>query len=723
MLARQRSPLLVLALFVAGAIWWTWPLATALDAGYLFPGTKTPAASRADAYLVTWMMAWTGRALRTQPLHLFDANIWYPIRDALAFSEHMIGAALQVLPFQMAGMDPVAIHNLFVIGSYVVAAIGTALVVRDLGGTWTGGFVAGALYAFGPHRTWLMGHGHLLGSHLVPFVFLFLQRLLRDGRWRDGGLFVVVLLLQVLTSVYHLYYFGVGVGVFVLAWALCRVPAAQGAYRRVAFCLAVCVAVVVPTMLPYADVRARFALARDPVQTLWFSWVGLNFLGGLAMPIAHYRARLLGQGLTPSVLGLGAFAAVVCGSFCGAPAGRGGRRVGLVYLLVGLSLSLLALGPRMRMGAFTGEIVGPYELLQRVVPGFDGLRAPGRAAIGAVCAFAVLAGLCVSAFGRRAETPLARALVVVLAAVLVGSELGPPPATRFEPLPWARQSAGVYRWLAGVPGQPAVIELPIGAPDVDAGYMVRSIAHWKWLMNGYTGFAPAATYVRSTFYGFPDPASLRLLKELDVRYAILHPARLPPAHRNICVEIGRGDHPELVLRYADDDACAVEIVSALPAPARPPDRLVPREALAVTASSHADARAAVDGDLATHWTDDVDEKQDAWLRVDLPSPRRLRRLVIDLGPHFGEFLRLYRIETSADGETWTAVVAPSFGEAPLVGMRTGPDRLAVEVALPDVTTQHLRIVRPKHTDGSPFDLWSNWTRWGVHELHLYEATD
>ncbi|MGH7893540.1 MAG: discoidin domain-containing protein [Candidatus Binatia bacterium] len=723
MRARLGVPLFWLAVSVGAAVWWTWPLGADLGAGYLFPREEVATPSRADVALITWMMAWSGHALRTQPLHLFDANIWYPIANAMCFSEHMLGAAAQVFPLQVIGMDPVAIHNLFLIGSFVLGAVGAALVVRDLGGSWTGGCVAGALFAFGPYRSGLVGHAHMIGTHLMPFVFLFLQRLLRDARWRDGALFVVVYLLQVLTSVYHLYYFSVGIGAFIAGWALCRAPTRPGSYRRVAVCLGVAAMIVLPTMLPYAAMRERFALARDPMQTIWFSSVGLHFVGALLSPIAHYRARLLGDGVTPAVVGVGALVAIVGGTIGGATSARGGRRVGLVYLLTALALTSVALGPWMRMtGPFAAGFPGPYALLQRLVPGFDGLRVPGRAAIGALCAFAILAGLGTSALARLTRTRTARALVMLLAAGLVASEVWPPAPLFLLRLPWGSESPGVYRWLAGVPGGDPIIELPIGRPDLDAGYMVRSTAHWRPMLNGYTGFAPAATYLRALFYPFPDPSSQRLLVDLGVRYAILHPAELPAPRANVCTQIASGKYPGLAVRYADRDTCAVEILGAPPAPVHPPDRLVPRTALTLTASNDADARAAADGDLATHWIDDIDEQRDAWLQVDLASPRRLRRLVLHLGPHFGEFLRIYRVETSVDGTSWTPVVAPGFGEAPLRGMRTDPEHLAVEIALPDVTTQHLRIVRPRHADPTGFDLWANWRRWGVHELEVYEAS-
>ena len=41
-----------------------------------------------------WVVNWVLHALVTQPLHLFEANIFYPAPHALARSEHIVATAL-----------------------------------------------------------------------------------------------------------------------------------------------------------------------------------------------------------------------------------------------------------------------------------------------------------------------------------------------------------------------------------------------------------------------------------------------------------------------------------------------------------------------------------------------------------------------------------------------------------------------------------------------------
>ena len=51
------------------------------------------------------------------------------------------------------------------------------------------------------------------------------------------------------------------------------------------------------------------------------------------------------------------------------------------------------------------------------------------------------------------------------------------------------ETPAVYRWLARAPFQGAIVEWPFGFdPDIEHTY--RAAAHWKPILNGYSGFGP-----------------------------------------------------------------------------------------------------------------------------------------------------------------------------------------------------------------------------------------
>jgi hypothetical protein len=164
--------------------------------------------------------------------------------------------------------------------------------------------------------------------------------------------------------------------------------------------------------------------------------------------------------------------------------------------------AVMSLGTRI---SAKGRVVldsAPYGLFYRFVPGFDGLRVPSR--FGMVVAFglAALAALGVAAVrDERRRTRLA-----LLAGVLIAVEFLAVPvpingnSTTYErpglaPLPGRIDAeAGappVYRFVASLAAPAAIVEMPLGEPAFDIRYMFYSTLHWKPLVNGYSGGAPA----------------------------------------------------------------------------------------------------------------------------------------------------------------------------------------------------------------------------------------
>jgi len=64
-----------------------------------------------DALFSVWRLAWVAHQLPRDPAHLFDANIFYPHRNTLAYSDAMLLVGAAAAPLFWSGVDPVRIHN------------------------------------------------------------------------------------------------------------------------------------------------------------------------------------------------------------------------------------------------------------------------------------------------------------------------------------------------------------------------------------------------------------------------------------------------------------------------------------------------------------------------------------------------------------------------------------------------------------------------------------
>ena len=70
-----------------------------------------PRAERMDSLLHGWIINWTARQLLRAPWQLFQANIFFPHPDALAYTEHMVPEALPVVPVRALTGNPVLTYN------------------------------------------------------------------------------------------------------------------------------------------------------------------------------------------------------------------------------------------------------------------------------------------------------------------------------------------------------------------------------------------------------------------------------------------------------------------------------------------------------------------------------------------------------------------------------------------------------------------------------------
>jgi hypothetical protein len=200
-----------------------------------------------------------------------------------------------------------------------------------------------------------------------------------------------------------------------------------------------------------------------------------------------------------------AMATIACAvAVIASPRARAGIRqwlatpVGL-FATVTLFAIVMSWGPSIYAKGRPVASTNLYALFYEFVPGFDGLRVPARFAMVTTFALAVLAGCGTTTMVRGASR---RGISIAAAAfILVESFAVPIPLNQnsvqyaqpgLAPLPasvWPVPD--VYRAVAALPANAAIIELPLGEPAFDVRYMFYSTTHWRRLVNGYSGGGPA----------------------------------------------------------------------------------------------------------------------------------------------------------------------------------------------------------------------------------------
>jgi hypothetical protein len=499
---RRMPRMAALALFVVMAIVHTWPLAS--DPAHLSRGDNS------DTILNEWIIAWVVHQAPRDPIHLFDANIFYPERDTLAYSEVMIVQSALAAPVFWLGGGPVLAYNVVLMTGFVLTGWTMCLVMARWTGSWTAALVSGLVFAFNAHTLTRIPHLQAQHGEFLPLAVYALDRLLTAPTAARAMRLALWFTLQALTSVYLMAFTTVAM----VAAALVRPDAvARGRARRTALMLiaagGTAALLLVPFLLPYWRVNNEQGLTRSLADAAWYSATWHDYLSTPArLHYLRWSQRFFdGTALFPGALAVGLAAVAVI------PGRALSDRRARMCLAIGLAGVALSFGPKLP----------GYATLYELMPLLRAVRATARFGYLAIFAVAALAGFGVVVLQRALPAGPSRAMAAALVAVAALESLAAPLGlSRVGDIP------PIYSHLPSDAG--AVVELPFfsgRAAFQHAPYMLNSTAHWRPLVNGYSGFQPESFHRHvEALAGFPDVRSVLTLKQLGVTHVFVHDGAL-----------------------------------------------------------------------------------------------------------------------------------------------------------------------------------------------------
>src|SRR5688572_16460881 len=133
--ARARAAAIACGAALLLAVVMTWPLAAGLG--------RLGRTTTMDGLYGIWNVACGAHALVTAPTTLFDANIFYPHRGTLAYSESNIVAGVVAIPAWLITRNAYAAHNSAMLFAFATTFLGTWLLARRLSGHSGAAAVAG----------------------------------------------------------------------------------------------------------------------------------------------------------------------------------------------------------------------------------------------------------------------------------------------------------------------------------------------------------------------------------------------------------------------------------------------------------------------------------------------------------------------------------------------------------------------------------------------------
>ncbi|MFV2102212.1 hypothetical protein [Micromonospora sp. LOL_024] len=522
-----------------------WTLAVlgslALAALMTWPTLRYPAHTLPQDYwdpsLQAWQMSWSGHILLADPAQLWHANTFFPDRWSFAFSDTLLGYA----PAGMIGIGPEAAllrYNIIFVLAHALATFGAYVLARQLGASRIGSAVAGVAYTYAPWLLAQAGHLHVVSNGGIPLALAMLARghgwSLRHGyrpeRRHEGWVYT---------------------GWLVAAWQL-----SLGFGIGLPFAYVLAGTVLMATVIWFAK-RIVWRVRRPFGQRLFVADLigGLIFGGvGVLLAIPYFTVTQLHPYAERTIADIAIFSPPASG-FVTAPAESrpwGGLHEGArailpwhpeMTLLPGFTLYALAAGGlflsiwtvRQRLLLLAGVLVAmalsmgtelfegrfTYVPLFEHLPGWSGIRTPGRLMLWATLLLGLLAAGAVSAFAERVRdicaeripswpSPWLR-LATLIPLVLVVAE-----GTNTTPHPVVPPQPAAMRSIEG-----PLLVLPSGQ-NHDQPVMLWSTTRFQDIVNGGSGFVPRQLEdVRRVTMTFPDQTSVDYLRTLGVRNVLV----------------------------------------------------------------------------------------------------------------------------------------------------------------------------------------------------------
>jgi hypothetical protein len=493
-----------------------------------------------DPVRTAWEVAWVGHAMLHDPLHLFDANAFYPHPLSLAFSDSLLGYG----PTAFFGHGTVAAlvrYNLLFLWAWSLCFVGAYLLGRELGLQRLAAGAAGVAFAYAPYRVTEAGHLHVISSGGLPLALFLLLRGYRRGArglvlagwlvsaWQVslgftlGLQYCYLLLILALLVLWHWWHGRLTPSPGEIDGAEdLAVPSRRGALipRRLLAVTLIGVAVLgvvtVYQSRPYLKVAAEYPTAKRTLKEV------KNYSSGPAALVSASSENRVWGGITSAaraavhsknedVFFHGGLILVL--AILGLCLPLYTRRL-RIWLAVGIAVvSVLAMGMGLTGAGY------PYRLLYDYAPGWNGVRVPGRIFTLATLFYALLAGAGVQwlirAVGPWSKRHAIRAAPALVGVVLLIGLLGEGAGHLGHPV--VPQPA---RAEIGLPGP--VLDLPTdGAYDRIWQYFSTN-GFYKIPIGNSTFDMPQVDDLRGGMSGFPDKASIEKLRYYKIRTVVLH---------------------------------------------------------------------------------------------------------------------------------------------------------------------------------------------------------
>lgn len=492
-----------------------------------------------DELFIAWNHNWVIHALFTDPLNIFNANIYFPYKNTLAFSEPFFTSSiLSIIPVLLI-RQPIAAVNFIFISSIMLTGFAVYLLCLNLTKNHLASLICAFLLIFSPAFLDKKTHLQVIALEHIPFSILFTFLYLKKQRFVYLIFSALFFLLQMYNSFMPGYFLVFFYAIFLGVLFFFQKKEAQKLINKKTLGLIlITLLLIIPVIYPYLKISKELNGKRDIRDAIHFALQPEDFLvtnehsrlNSVLNLIENPGKYAVNAEIKPGFIGF-VFSILVLISLIRLPYYWRKRNVYyLSFFSTGILGLILSLGPALHLGRqtihFPFLIPLPYAIFYYILPGFQGFRNSARFEMLFILLLTIpIAILLADWFKKIKKKQVIVSLILVIGIVL---EFSWP--IKFFPILQTKNFPFEHHFLVTTPINSSYIEMPIynwnmfpySGEEIEREYF--STLHFRKTVNGYSGFSPYPwqdmTYRLAQ--NFPDENSVQEIKKIGINYLIVH---------------------------------------------------------------------------------------------------------------------------------------------------------------------------------------------------------
>lgn len=511
-------------------------------------------------YVIAWIFNWNIHSLLTGNfLHIFEANIYYPFPNSLAYSDFLFPSSLIALvPFLLLH-EPIIPSNVTFFSSFVLLGFFTYLLSYSITKNFFASLLSGLLVIFSPITIDKRVHLQMLALEWIPLSLLFFLRFLKTDKFR----YLLLSLLFFIIQTYNNFLAG-----YFLVFSLTLLSGFLSFSNKImrkkllvwknVFAVFAAFLVILPICIPYYTVSKRYDYVRNIRDTIHFAIQPEDllvtdehsrmhtFLTFFLKSPSYPPYAEIQPGFVGVVFMLVSIATLIY-------LFRRKKKHILLAPLVTIALLgfILAFGPALHWARRTIHqpflLPLPYALLYYVAPGFQGFRNSARFEMLFILTMPIAGAIMLTEFLKNKKLWLQILLYSILIFGTVAEFNFP---LKFEYAPTFAQFPPVYTWIRRETAlQSVILEVPMynwdNNPFGNNQEVMReyySTIHFRKIVGGGSGFSPPPwqQFAIHMFNDFPSPQTIREAKRIGVTFIIVHKKEYDILHSENWTSRGHG---------------------------------------------------------------------------------------------------------------------------------------------------------------------------------------